>query len=259
MKSIIAAVWHRVPRPGRLPLMPSRADDRAPWDADRLPQGEAKVQAVRQMFDAIAPRYDLVNRLMTFRLDVRWRRLAVRSLDLQPDSLVADLASGTGDLCVELARQGLRPVSIDLSFGMLRADRSGAPRVQADILELPVPDRALDGVTCGFALRNLVELGAFFDELGRAVRAGGRIALLDVATPPNAVIRWGHSVYFGKVVPRIGGLLSDPAAYRYLPKSVAYLPPPVEMLERLRAGGFTTVQRRLLSGGITQLVTATRT
>jgi len=185
--------------------------------------------------------------------------LAVRSLDLQPGSLVADLASGTGDLCVELARQGLRPVSIDLSFGMLRADRSGAPRVQADILELPVPDRALDGVTCGFALRNLVELGAFFDELGRAVRAGGRIALLDVATPPNAVIRWGHSVYFGKVVPRIGGLLSDPAAYRYLPKSVAYLPPPVEMLERLRAAGFTTVQRRLLSGGITQLVTATRT
>jgi demethylmenaquinone methyltransferase/2-methoxy-6-polyprenyl-1,4-benzoquinol methylase len=226
--------------------MPSRADHRAPWDRQVLPQGADKVQAVREMFDAIAPRYDLVNRLMTFRLDVRWRRLAVRSLDLQPGALVADLASGTGDLCVELARQGLRPVSIDLSFGMLRADRSGAPRVQADILELPVPDGALDGVTCGFALRNLVELGAFFDELGRAVRAGGRIALLDVATPPNAVIRWGHSVYFGKVVPRIGGLLSDPAAYRYLPKSVAYLPPPVEMLERL------------LSGGITQLVTATR-
>jgi demethylmenaquinone methyltransferase/2-methoxy-6-polyprenyl-1,4-benzoquinol methylase len=234
------------------------AMQRPAWDRQVLPQGADKVQAVREMFDAIAPRYDLVNRLMTFRLDVRWRRLAVRSLDLQPGALVADLASGTGDLCVELARQGLRPVSIDLSFGMLRADRSGAPRVQADILELPVPDGALDGVTCGFALRNLVELGAFFDELGRAVRAGGRIALLDVATPPNAVIRWGHSVYFGKVVPRIGGLLSDPAAYRYLPKSVAYLPPPVEMLERLRAAGFTTVQRRLLSGGITQLVTATR-
>ena len=230
----------------------------AAWDRDSLPQGEEKVEAVRQMFDAIAPRYDLVNRLMTFRLDVRWRRLAVRSLELSPGAVVADLASGTGDLCVELARQHLRPLSIDLSFGMLHADRSGAPRAQADILRLPFPDAALDGVTCGFALRNLVDLGVFFDELGRAVRPGGRIALLDVATPPNPVLRWGHRIYFGRVVPLIGGLLSDPAAYRYLPRSVAYLPPPAEMLARLRSAGFTTVQRRLLSGGITQLVTATR-
>jgi demethylmenaquinone methyltransferase / 2-methoxy-6-polyprenyl-1,4-benzoquinol methylase len=230
----------------------------AAWDRDSLPEGEEKVEAVRQMFDAIAPRYDLVNRLMTFRLDVRWRRLAVRSLELSPGAVVADLASGTGDLCVELARQQLRPLSVDLSFGMLHADRSGAPRAQADILRLPFPDATLDGVTCGFALRNLVDLGVFFDELGRAVRPGGRIALLDVATPPNPVLRWGHRIYFGRVVPLIGGLLSDPAAYRYLPRSVAYLPPPAEMLARLRSAGFTTVQRRLLSGGATQLVTATR-
>jgi demethylmenaquinone methyltransferase/2-methoxy-6-polyprenyl-1,4-benzoquinol methylase len=228
------------------------------WDRDTLPEGAEKVQAVREMFDAIAPRYDLVNRVMTFRLDVRWRRLAVRALDLAAGSRVADLASGTGDLCRELSRQGLRPLSVDLSFGMLRADRSGAPRVQADVLTLPFPRAALDGVTCGFALRNLVDLGVFFDELGRAVRAGGRIGLLDVATPPNPVLRWGHGVYFGKVVPRIGGLLSDPAAYRYLPKSVAYLPAPLELHQRLQDAGFDTVQRRLLSGGITQLITATR-
>jgi len=230
----------------------------AAWDRDSLPEGEEKVAAVRQMFDAIAPRYDLVNRVMTFRLDVRWRRLAVRSLELSPGAVVADLASGTGDLCVELAEQRLHPISVDLSFGMLHADRSGAPRAQADILLLPFPDAALDGATCGFALRNLVDLGAFFDELGRVVRPGGRIALLDVATPPNPLVRWGHRIYFGRVVPVIGGLLSDPAAYRYLPRSVAYLPPPAEMLARLRSAGFTTVQRRLLSGGITQLVTATR-
>jgi demethylmenaquinone methyltransferase / 2-methoxy-6-polyprenyl-1,4-benzoquinol methylase len=230
----------------------------AAWDRDSLPEGEEKVEAVRQMFDAIAPRYDLVNRVMTFRLDVRWRRLAVRSLELSPGAVVADMASGTGDLCVELAGQHLRPISVDLSFGMLHADRSGAPRAQADILRLPFPDAALDGATCGFALRNLVDLGAFFDELGRVVRPGGRIALLDVATPPNPLVRWGHRIYFGRVVPVIGGLLSDPAAYRYLPRSVAYLPAPAEMLARLRAAGFTTVQRRLLSGGITQLVTATR-
>jgi demethylmenaquinone methyltransferase/2-methoxy-6-polyprenyl-1,4-benzoquinol methylase len=238
--------------------VPEPPPARAAWDRDALPQGEDKVQAVREMFDAIAPRYDLVNRLMTFRLDVRWRRRAVRALALAPGSSVADLASGTGDLCRELTRQGLRPLSVDLSFGMLRVDRSGAPRVQADILRLPFPDRALDGVTCGFALRNLVDLGAFFDELGRVVRAGGRIALLDVATPGNAVLRWGHGIYFGRIVPRIGALLSDPAAYRYLPKSVAYLPSATEMVERIESAGFTDVERRLLSGGITQLITATR-
>jgi demethylmenaquinone methyltransferase/2-methoxy-6-polyprenyl-1,4-benzoquinol methylase len=171
---------------------------------------------------------------------------------------VADLAAGTGDLCRELSRRGFKPFSVDLSFGMLRADRGGAPRVQADIVTLPFPTAALDGVTCGFALRNLVDLGAFFDELGRVVRAGGRIALLDVATPPNPVLRWGHAVYFGKLVPRIGGLLSDAAAYRYLPRSVAYLPPPPELNRTLQAAGFTSVERRLLSGGITQLITATR-
>jgi demethylmenaquinone methyltransferase/2-methoxy-6-polyprenyl-1,4-benzoquinol methylase len=223
-----------------------------------LPQGEEKVRAVRAMFDAIAPRYDLVNRIMTFRLDVRWRRVAVRSLRLPPQARVLDLASGTGDLCIDLQRAGYRALSVDLSYGMLRADRSHAPRTQADILNMPFPDASADGVTCGFALRNLLDLGSFFEELARVVRPGGRIALLDVATPPNPLLRAGHRVYFGSIVPKVGALLSDGAAYRYLPKSVAYLPTPQAMLDRLRAAGFTDVERRLLSGGITQLLTATR-
>ncbi|MCU1455877.1 MAG: menaquinone biosynthesis methyltransferase [Acidimicrobiales bacterium] len=227
-------------------------------DADHLPQGDEKVQAVRSMFDAIAPRYDLVNRIMTFRMDMGWRRRTVRDLDLPPGSAVLDLACGTGDLCRELATRGLRPVGMDLSFGMLAAARTAAPLVQADALRLPVPDGGVDGATCGFALRNFVELAPFFGELGRVVRAGGRVALLEVAEPSNGVLRWGHGVYFGKVVPRIGGLLSDGAAYRYLPKSVAYLPEPAAMLDLLRAAGFARVERRLLSGGIAQLITATR-
>ena len=234
--------------------------DREPaWDLEDLPQGEAKVRAVREMFDTIAPRYDLVNRVMTLRLDVRWRKRAVRTLALSDGSRILDLASGTGDLCLELARQHLAPISIDLSFGMLRADRSGAPRMQADILRLPVPDGCADGVTCGFALRNLVDLGTFFDELARVLRPEGRIALLDAAQPENRVMRWGHGVYFGKVVPKIGGLLSDGSAYRYLPRSLSYLPPPAEMLDRLRDAGFTAVTRELLTGGAAQLITATRT
>jgi demethylmenaquinone methyltransferase/2-methoxy-6-polyprenyl-1,4-benzoquinol methylase len=228
------------------------------WDRATLPEGDEKVAAVRQMFDTIAPRYDMVNRIMTFRLDVRWRRIAVRTLGLPAGSTVLDLASGTGDLCVDLASVGLRPISIDLSFGMLSADRSGAPRVQADILRLPMADGTVDGVTCGFALRNLVDLPAFFTELARVVRPGGRIALLDVGIPHNPVVRWGNNIYFGKVVPKIGALLSDGPAYRYLPKSVAYLPSAPAMVASLAETGFADAEHRLLSGGITQLLLGTR-
>ena len=228
------------------------------WDTVALPEGQEKVRAVQEMFDAIAPRYDLVNRIMTFRLDTRWRRKAVRQLNLPKGSFVLDLASGTGDLCVDLQRVGIRPISMDLSFGMLAADRSGSPRSQADILNLPIADNSVDGATCGFALRNLVDLAAFFNELGRVVRPGGRIALLDVGIPHNRIIRFGNGIYFGKIVPKIGGWLSDPAAYRYLPKSVAYLPPRDEMLRTLQAAGFSNATHHQLSGGITQLMLGTR-
>jgi len=230
----------------------------AEMNSEQLPEGDEKVQAVRSMFDTIAPRYDLVNRVMTFRMDVGWRRRTVRDLRLPAGSLVADLACGTGDFCRELSTQGLRPVGFDLSYGMLAAARTDAPLAEADILQLPVPDSALDGITCGFALRNLVELNGFFVELARVVRPGGRIALLDVSIPPNPVLRFGHSIYFGRVVPMVGGLLSDPAAYRYLPKSVAYLPEPEVMLAQLRDAGFADVRRDLLTTGISQLITATR-
>lgn len=223
-----------------------------------LPVGDEKARAVRDMFDTIAPRYDLVNRIMTFRMDVGWRRRTVASLALRPGSVVADLACGTGDLCDELATAGLAPVGVDVSFGMLANARTHVPLVQGDALRLPLRDAGADGVTCGFALRNFVALDPFLAELGRVVRPGGRIALLEVATPPSRILRAGHAVYFGKVVPLIGGLLSDPAAYRYLPKSVAYLPEPDEMLAMIGNAGFVDVKRRLLSAGIAQLLMATR-
>jgi demethylmenaquinone methyltransferase/2-methoxy-6-polyprenyl-1,4-benzoquinol methylase len=227
-------------------------------DSKQLPQGEEKVRAVRSMFDAIAPRYDLVNRVMTFRMDVAWRTRTVRELGLPNGSLVADLACGTGDFCRDLQMHALRPIGFDLSFGMLAAARTSAPLAEADALALPLPDSSLDGITCGFALRNLVELDGFFAELARTVRPGGRIAILEVAEPPNRFLRWGHSIYFGSIVPKVGGLLSDPSAYQYLPKSVAYLPEPGVMLQRLADAGFVQVERQLLSVGISQLITATR-
>lgn len=229
-----------------------------PTTSESLPEGDEKVAAVRTMFDSIAPRYDLVNRIMTLRMDVRWRRRTVRSLRLPAGATVLDLACGTGDLCRELSEHGLAPIGVDLSYGMLAAATTDAQLVHGDALRLPLPDASVDGVTCGFALRNFESLPPFFAELGRVVRPGGRIALLEVAEPPNRVLRWGHRVYFGKVVPLVGGLLSDPAAYRYLPRSVAYLPAPDEMLDQVGRAGFTEIDRTLLSVGIAQLVTARR-
>lgn len=228
------------------------------WDRDELPEGRDKAAMVQNMFDAIAPRYDLVNRIMTFRLDTRWRRRAVRDLRLAPGSRVLDLASGTGDLCIDLRREGLEPVSMDLSFGMLSNDRSGAPRAQADILSLPVPDGSVDGIICGFALRNLVDLDEFFRECARAIRPGGRVSLLDVGVPHNPVIRFGNNIYFGRIVPRIGAILSDGPAYRYLPKSIAYLPDRSVLVRKLRDAGFGDATHTQLSGGLTQLMVGTR-
>ncbi len=224
---------------------------------EALPQGEAKVRAVRSMFDAIAPRYDLVNRVLTLRMDVGWRRATVAALELAPGAVVLDVAAGTADLCRELTAAGHRPLGVDLSLGMLRHARTSAPLVQGDALRLPLRDGSVDGAVCGFALRNFTDLPVVFTELARVVRPGGRIGLLEVAQPDNSLLRWGHSVYFGRVVPRIGGLLSDRAAYRYLPRSVAYLPAVPDLLEQLRSAGFTDVRRRLLSAGIAQLLTAT--
>lgn len=172
-----------------------------------LPTGAEKTALVRSMFDAIAPRYDLVNRLMTFGLDLHWRRQAARALGLPPASVVLDLASGTGDFLDILRAAGLRPFGVDLSWGMLAASRARGPRAeaapmaQADAAALPVADGAVDGVTCGYALRNFTELGPAFEELGRVVRPGGRISLLEVAEPEGGPLLVGHRIWFRRVVP----------------------------------------------------------
>jgi demethylmenaquinone methyltransferase / 2-methoxy-6-polyprenyl-1,4-benzoquinol methylase len=223
-----------------------------------LPQGEEKARRVRDMFDAIAGRYDLVNRVMTFGMDVGWRRRAVRQLRLPGGALVADLACGTGDLCRELSRDGYRAVGFDFSLGMLAKATTDAPLVQADVLRLPLADRSIDGATCGFALRNVADLGAFFAEIARVVRPGGRISLLEASQPDGPLMRAGHAVYFRRMVPMIGGLLSNREAYAYLPKSMAYLPPVAEMVTAVRDAGFPDAERVPLSGGIAQVLAGTR-
>jgi demethylmenaquinone methyltransferase / 2-methoxy-6-polyprenyl-1,4-benzoquinol methylase len=234
-----------------------------------LPTGQAKVAAVDAMFDAIAPRYDLCNRLISLGLDVGWRRRTVQALGLPAGAKVLDLACGTGDLCRELQRSGLVPVGVDRSAGMLAAAggdhaagpagaRPRAPLVQGDALSLPLRTGTVDGLVCGFALRNFAALPPVFAECARVVRPGGTVAFLEVDTPGSPVMRAGHKLWFGGVVPLIGAVLSDAAAYRYLPRSVAYLPAPSELSGLLAGAGFRAVARTRLSGGIAQLVTAVR-
>ena len=223
-----------------------------------LPSADGKAAAVEEMFDRIAPRYDRLNRLMTFRMDVGWRRRAVRDLALPRGSRVLDLACGTGDLCRDLTDAGLSAVGLDFSAGMLAAARTEAPLVRADALRLPVRDGSADGVTCGFALRNFVGVVPFFAECGRVLRRGGRFAVLEVSEPESRVLRAGHHLYFRRIVPFIGGMLSDRAAYSYLPASTAYLPPPEELLRIVHDSGFTDVRRVLLGIGAAQLMTGTR-
>jgi demethylmenaquinone methyltransferase/2-methoxy-6-polyprenyl-1,4-benzoquinol methylase len=223
-----------------------------------LPQGPEKVAAIRSMFDAIAPRYDLVNRVMTFGLDIRWRRRAVRALGLPPGSLIVDIACGTGDFCRELQRAGYRAVGADISAGMLAAATTSAPLIQGDALRMPLRPGRIDGITCGFALRNVVDLRALFAEFARMLPPGGRFAAVEVAEPDTPILRSGHRLYFTRVVPIIGGLLSNKEAYRYLPQSTAYLPDRSVLLAVIERAGFLDVESSPVGLGAAQIITGTR-
>jgi demethylmenaquinone methyltransferase/2-methoxy-6-polyprenyl-1,4-benzoquinol methylase len=226
--------------------------------ATALPQGEEKTRRVRAMFDAIAPRYELVNHLLTFGMDRRWRRRAVRDLRLPQGSTVLDVAAGTGDFIRESARQGLHPVGTDLSYGMLAAGDTVHPLVQADASRLPFADASFDAVTCGYALRNFTDLQASLDEMGRVLRPGGRLCLLEVAEPSGGIWKVGFRIWFRRIAPMIGSLLSDRDAYHYLPESTAYLPDTETLRSMVVAAGFTAVNHRMILGGLSQQFLATR-
>jgi demethylmenaquinone methyltransferase/2-methoxy-6-polyprenyl-1,4-benzoquinol methylase len=210
------------------------------------------------MFDTIAPRYDLVNRIMSLGLDQVWRARTVDALALAPGSVVVDLACGTGDLGVIARRRGYVTLGADSSAGMLAARRGEQPVVRCDAAELPFADGAVDGVLCGYALRNFTDLPVVFAEVARVLRPGGRLAALEVARPRSRVLAGGHRVWFEGVVPLLGAALSDADAYRYLPRSTAYLPDEPALRAILAASGFSTVGRRLLHGGLSQVLVATR-
>ena len=213
--------------------------------------------SVRTMFDRIAPVYDVMNRVMTAGLDVRWRRLAAEAV-VRPGDRVLDAACGTGDLAIADGKAGAsRVTGLDFSERMLERARRKAPElewVQGDMLELPFEDGGFDAATVGFGVRNVADLELALRELRRVLRPGGRLAILEI-TQPRGPLRPFFSLWFDRIVPLLGKLLPGGAAYAYLPASVKRFPSAEELAEQLRGLGFDDVSFRLFGGTIVALHT----
>jgi demethylmenaquinone methyltransferase / 2-methoxy-6-polyprenyl-1,4-benzoquinol methylase len=223
-----------------------------------LPPAEKKRAVVEAMFDRIAGNYERVNRVISLGLDGRWRRRAVEGLGLASGSLVLDLACGTGNMSRILRAKGYATIGLDFSMNMLLHAEGPDSLVRADVCMLPMAGGSADGIACGFALRNLVDIAAFFSECARVLRSDGRVAVLDAATPGSAVARAGHRLWFGHVVPWLGGRMSEPAAYRYLSASTVYLPDRLSLASTVKGAGFTNVDVADLTLGAVRLLTATK-
>ena len=223
--------------------------------------GEVKRAYVRSIFTQIAPRYDLLNHLLSFNIDRRWRRAAIASLgwERQPAGVYVDLCAGTLDVSTELARQSGfrgRVISADFAEPMLRAGLRKTtgltvnPAV-ADALDLPLRDGDTDGAIVAFGIRNVTDVEAGMREARRVLKPGGRFVILEFSTPRNALARTVYHTYFHLVLPVLGRLISGhPTAYHYLPKSVANFPTEERLAELLRAAGFVRVTWRPLLFGI---------
>ncbi|HEX9582734.1 MAG TPA: ubiquinone/menaquinone biosynthesis methyltransferase [Gemmatimonadales bacterium] len=225
--------------------------------------GDAKRSYVRQMFTAIAPRYDLLNHVLSFNVDRGWRRRAVDRLEWRrrPDGTYLDLCAGTLDLALELTSRPEftgRAVGADFVVPMLRLGRDkggGVEAVGADALMLPFPDARFDGCVVGFGVRNLADLDRGLDEIRRVLKPGGRLVILDFAIPGAWPVRPLYLFYFRRVLPLVGRMVSKhTTAYSYLPDSVSDFPAPERLTARMREAGFARVEYDRLTFGVAALV-----
>ena len=223
--------------------------------------GREKRAYVRRIFTEIAPRYDLLNHLLSFNIDRRWRRRALAALEWtrRPNGRFLDLCAGTMDVAAALASERAftgHVIAADFAEPMLRAGRGKASvervsAVAADALELPLATASFDGGIAAFGIRNLSGLDEGFAEILRVLKPGGRFVILDFTTPRSALVRAGYHFYFHRVLPVAGRIVSGhPTAYRYLPESVVHFPDESALAARMRTAGFIDVDWTRLSLGI---------
>ena len=216
---------------------------------------------VNRMFDRVAGQYDLLNSVMTAGLHHRWRERAAERAELGPGDAALDVCCGTGDLALELARRvtpGGRVVGCDFSEPMLDLAREkaagraaeGVRFEWADALQLPYDAGRFDAVTVGFGARNLADLDRGLREMARVLKPGGRVVILEITQPRRPPLSFFYSVWFDRIVPRLGALSSDPEAYTYLPESVRSFPSPLGLAELMGAAGFERIRYTVLAGGI---------
>ncbi len=199
-----------------------------------LPNSADKKYYVQHMFDTIAPRYQIMNTIITFGLDRYWRKKALSKLVIPENSLILDLASGPGELADLLGSRGHRMISLDISREMLLANRRNkTPKVQADCELLPFPEETFDTLVSAFGMRNFPDLSRAFAEVSRVVKPGGSVFFMDISQPRAVVFRSIHKFYFNNIVPLLGAVLSSKSAYKYLPESIAYLPSQYEIIKLL--------------------------
>jgi demethylmenaquinone methyltransferase/2-methoxy-6-polyprenyl-1,4-benzoquinol methylase len=225
---------------------------------------------VREMFATIAARYDLLNHLLSGNIDKRWRRSAAKALSASltnSEACILDVACGTGDLSLTLlASGGARIVGVDFCRPMLeiaasKAARSGSvvPFVEGDALELPFADCSFEAATIAFGLRNLTSVAAGFKELLRVLKPGGAVAVLEFSKPRAPILRSLFRLYFTRLLPFFGGLISgSKSAYEYLPDSVLQFPDQEELARMMKEAGFVEVSYQNLTGGIAALHLGTR-
>jgi demethylmenaquinone methyltransferase / 2-methoxy-6-polyprenyl-1,4-benzoquinol methylase len=239
-----------------------RDEERSAAEAAR--GSREKRRYVQAMFSDIAPRYDLLNHLLSFNLDRRWRRRAIDALDWRRDPAGAylDLCAGTLDVAVALAAEpGFRGrvIGADFAEPMLRAGQAkvgGKPvlPVTADALALPLRDASCAGAIVAFGARNLASLDDGLREVARVLRSGGRYVILEFNTPRSPLFRFGYHLYFHRVLPRIGSAISgNPTAYTYLPQSVAHFPSMPALADSMRRAGFSEVTWRSMMFGVVGL------
>ena len=205
------------------------------------------------MFDRIAGVYDRMNSVMTAGMHHRWRERAADLARIAPAARALDVATGTGDLAVELAARGARVTGLDFSERMLELARDKAPGidwVQGNALELPYADGEFDAVTVGFGARNFSDLDRGLAELARVTRRGGRVVILEITTPQRPPLSWFFRLWFDRLVPALGRVAGDPDAYSYLPSSVRRFPGPEALAARMAATGLEDVHWILTAGGI---------